>query len=147
MKRVLLLTLRAQVVDAHDGAKSYTLWQSPSNKQKLPIRSIKFPADLRDIESSNPMTREYLKWTCVGDSVNICFCPAINAIAAEPYQKALKALTNDNNSYRFWRGMTYEQERHWRSLSPWRRVWLALRCVPLTELEPPQSPPPPEYIP
>lgn len=145
--KVLLLTARAQLIDVRDDARSYSYFQSPADKRKLPIKSIEFPAALQSVEGSNPATRQYLEWTQLGGPVNICFCPAINAIAAEPYQKALKALTNDNNSYRFWRGMTYEQERHWRSLSPWRRVWLALRCVPLTELEPPQSPPPPEYTP
>jgi hypothetical protein len=145
--KILLLTLRAQLIDVRDGARSYSYFQSPADKRKLPIRSIELPADLQGIEGSNPATRQYLEWTPWGTPVNICFCPAINAIASQPYQRKLKALTNDNSRYSWRVSMTHEQERHWRSLSPWRRMWLALRCVPFTDLEPPQPPPSPEYIP
>ncbi len=140
MKRVLLLVLRAQLIDVRDDEKTYSFWQNPSDRRTLPIRSIKFLSSLRGVEGLDQKAREYLKYTRLEQDVNICFCPAIEAIAAEPYQEKLKSLTNENNLYRYRLGVIHEQEAHWRSLSPWQRVWLALRCVPLTKLKPPETP-------
>jgi hypothetical protein len=134
MIRVLLLTLRAQLVDMPDDARSYRYWQSPSNRQDVPIRSIKFPAKLRGIESCNQETREYLKYVDLEDLVNICFCPAIEAIAAEPYQKKLTSLLEECNRYRYRLAEINRRETQWCNLPIWERVWYALRRVPFTEL-------------
>jgi hypothetical protein len=146
MIRVLLLTLRAQLVDMPDDARSRS-WSSPSGRSDLPIETIQFPPGLRYAEGIDAATRDYLNYVDIGSPVSVCFNPVIHSVASAPYQRKLKSLMNESNSYRWRMGMTYEQERHWCSLSPWRRIWLALRCVPLTKLEPPQVPPQPEYIP
>jgi hypothetical protein len=146
VKRVLLLTLQAQLVDMPDDARSRR-WSSPLGSHDLPIETIEFPRGLRHAESVDSITRNYLNYTDLESAVNICCNPVIHSVASAPYQRIIKSLANERNHYRWRMGMTYEQERHWRSLSPWQRVWLALRCVPFTRLEPPQSPPRPEYIP